>query len=128
MKQKVSLAQMPNRGDPLQHFLAPMFQIGAVHQRSSWERSSPVNGRKSAHKNATKPNAIDATAPTTSNVHIVYKSSVSTCLALLLLGGGPWRALSLYVRSWSKPTSARTGRILVLTLAVKTPRYAILAM
>src|SRR6516225_6046997 len=67
------------------------------NQKSSRERSSSVNGRKSAHKNATKPNAIDATAPTTSNVHIVSKFNVSTCLALLLLGGSKWRALSLYV-------------------------------
>src|SRR6516165_8160434 len=63
MKQKASLTQIATKPRPSQQRSpAPMFQIGAVHQRSSWECSLSVNGRKSAHKNATNPNAIDATA------------------------------------------------------------------
>ena len=63
MKQKASLTQIAAKPRPSQQRSpAPMFQIGAVHQRSSWECSLSVNGRKSAHKNATNPNAIDATA------------------------------------------------------------------
>ena len=63
MKQKASLTQIAAKPRPSQQRSpAPMFQSGAVHQRSSWECSLSVNGRKSAHKNATNPNAIDATA------------------------------------------------------------------
>src|SRR6516225_10025887 len=79
------------------------------NQKSSRERSSSVNGRKSAHKNATKPNAIDATAPTTSNVHIVSKFNVSTCLSLLLLGGGQMaRAVTLCI-GFARLMSAHWG-------------------